>query len=293
MYYNSYSLPAYETIWNPDAFIKTTLIPLVLMFVVNLAIITRKMQHTPLEFLRGDLKKGGHKKAVHLPKWKFFRRFRLRIIFQNVPNYLILFIGIFFVMVMLAMAVGMPDTLDYYKKNASDMMFSKYQYVLKSCEDEAGNRIITKNSDAEQFGMISLQRKSETFCEEISVYGVVLDSKYVDIGSLQSLSNNEVYISSPFRDKYDVSVGDMVTLDEKYENKQYSFHVVGFYDKCAGIAVFMPAEQFCAVFGLKEGEFNGYLSDSKITDIKEDDIATVITQRDITKMCEQLEHSCI
>ena len=24
MYYNSYSLPAYVTIWNPDAFVKTT-----------------------------------------------------------------------------------------------------------------------------------------------------------------------------------------------------------------------------------------------------------------------------
>ena len=30
MYYNSYSLPTYETIWNPDAFFKTTLIPVVL-----------------------------------------------------------------------------------------------------------------------------------------------------------------------------------------------------------------------------------------------------------------------
>ena len=27
MYYNSYSLPTYETIWNPDAFFKTTIIP--------------------------------------------------------------------------------------------------------------------------------------------------------------------------------------------------------------------------------------------------------------------------
>ena len=27
MYYNSYSLPTYETIWNPDAFFKTTVVP--------------------------------------------------------------------------------------------------------------------------------------------------------------------------------------------------------------------------------------------------------------------------
>lgn len=43
MYYNSYSLPTYETIWNPDAFVKTTLIPVALMFVVNLVVIIKMM----------------------------------------------------------------------------------------------------------------------------------------------------------------------------------------------------------------------------------------------------------
>lgn len=61
---------------------------------------------------------------MRLPRWSFMSRFRLRIMFQNVANYLILFVGIFFIMVMLAMAVGMPDTLDYYKKNTDSMMFA-------------------------------------------------------------------------------------------------------------------------------------------------------------------------
>lgn len=72
MYYNSYSLPTYETMWNPSAFIKTTLIPLALMLIVNLLVIARKMRHTPLAFLRQDLKKRGNKKAIRLPEWKFF-----------------------------------------------------------------------------------------------------------------------------------------------------------------------------------------------------------------------------
>ena len=114
MYYNSYSLPTYYTIWNPDAFFKTTVVPVILMLVVNLIVIVRMMQHTPLQFLRHDLKKAKNKKAMRLPRWSFLSRFRLRIMFQNVANYLILFVGIFFIMIMLAMAVGMPDTLDYY-----------------------------------------------------------------------------------------------------------------------------------------------------------------------------------
>ncbi len=55
-------------------------------------------------------------------------------------------------------------------------------------------------------------------------------------------------------------------LDEKYENRQYQFEVAG-------------------------EEFSGYLTDSEITHIEEEDIATVITERDITKMCDQLDHS--
>lgn len=291
MYYNSYSLPAYETIWNPDAFFKTTLIPVILMFLVNLAVIVKMMRHTPLQFLRRDLKKTKRKKAMRLPKWKFFSRFRLRIIFQNIPNYIILFAGIFFIMVMLAMAVGMPDTLAFYKENAADMMFAKYQYVLKSYEDEEGNIIGTENSDAEEFGMRSLQRKSDVLDEEVSVYGISDDSSYVKIADLKSLSENEVYISESFADKYGLEVGDVVSLEEKYESRRYQFEIAGIYDRCQSIAVFMPIQNYCSVFDLEEGEFSGYMSDSEITDIEEKNIATVITEREITKMCDQLDHS--
>ena len=291
MYYNSYSLPTYQTIWNPDAFFKTTLIPVLLMFVVNLIVIIRMMKHTPLQFLRHDLKKTKRKKAVRLPKWSFLGRFRLRIMFQNIANYLILFVGILFIAVMLAMAVGMPETLDYYKSNVSDMMFTKYQYVLKSYQDDDGDIITTNNKDAEKYNMTSLQHKSDTLDEEISVYGVEDDSRYVQIGSLASLKGNEAYISASYADKYRLSVGDTVVLDAKYENKQYEFTVAGIYEHSQSLAVFLTNKQYCEIFDMESDAFTGYLSDTEITDIDEDEIATVITEHDITKMCDQLDHS--
>ncbi len=47
------------------------MIPLILMFVVNLVVIARMMRHTPLQFLRHDLKKTKRKKAMRLPRFKF------------------------------------------------------------------------------------------------------------------------------------------------------------------------------------------------------------------------------
>ena len=291
MYYNSYSLPTYQTVWNPDAFFKTTIIPVVLMLAVNLVVIIKMMRHTPLQFLRHDLKKTKRKKAMRLPKWSFLSRFRLRIMFQNVTNYLILFVGIWFIGIMLAMAVGMPETLDYYKSNVSDMMFTNYQYVLKSYENEDGDIITTDNKDAEKFNMTSLQNKSNTLDEEISVYGIEDDSRYVKISNLSALKGNEAYISASYADKYSLSVGETVVLDEKYENKQYEFEVAGIYDHSQALAVFLSNEQYCEIFDMDSDAFTGYLSDSEITDIDEDEIATVITEHDITKMCDQLDHS--
>ena len=291
MYYNSYSLPTYETVWNPDAFVKTTVVPIILMFVVNLIVIVRMLRHTPLQFLRHDLKKSKRKKAIRLPHWKFMSRFRVRIMFQNISNYLILFVGICFIMVMLAMAVGMPDTLTYYQKHASNLMFTKYQYVLKTYQNADGSIVTTDNKDAENFAMKSLVKRSDALDEEISTYGVVDDSQYIKISDLESLEKNEVYISNSYADKYGIAIGDIIKLEEKYTDDTYNFKVCGIYDQCQSIAVFMPIDQYREVFDLDDDAFSGFFSDAKITDIDSDMIASTITKRDITKMCDQLDHS--
>lgn len=260
------------------------------MIIVNLLVIIKMMQYSPLQFLRRDLKKNKRKKAIRLPRWRFFSRFRLRVMFQNIPNYLILFVGIFFVSVMLAMAVGMPETLHYYKENASDLMFAKYQYILKDYEED-GKEVVTQNAEAEKFSMTALLEKTDKMDEEVSVYGIADNSQYITISGLDQLEKMEIYISKSFQQKYDMQVGDTVVLDEKYENTSYDFKVAGIYDNCQSIAVFMPQVNYNLVFGQDEGAFSGFMCNSQISDLDSDNVAMAITERDITKMCDQLDHS--
>ena len=289
MYYNSYSLPTYETIWNSDAFIKTTIIPVILMFVINLVVVTRMLRLSPLRFLRHDLKTGKRKKAVRLPKWKFIGRFRTRILLQNIPNYIVLLLGVTFVMLMLSMAVGFPESLSAYQENVTDMMFAKYQTVLKSTEDDDENVIETTTASAERFSMTSLNHETEEHNESISIYGVMPDSRYIDISS--DIADNEVYISQTFSGKYGYQVGDTVTLHEKYENKSYDFIVKGIYDYSGALTVFMPNDNFNRVFEKDEDSFTGYMSDEEIEGIDEKYIATTITEDDVLKISRQLDHS--
>ena len=295
MYYNSYSLPTYKTIWTPEAFVRTTIIPVILMLVINLVIISKTLRLSPLRFLRRDLKKRRRKKAVRLPRWKFFRRFRMRVLLQNATNYLMLFVGICFIMLLLSMAVGMPATLKYYQDSVENMMFAKDQIILSATEDEDGNEITTSTPGAERFSVTSLERRSDAYDEEVTVYGVNENSRYIalsdDYFSESGSGELSVYVSKAYSEKYGVHEGDVITLSEKYENKAYNWKVYGIHDYSAGVAVFMSNDRFNETFDRNEGSFGGYMSDEMITDIDEDYIAKEITADDMTKLTRQLDHS--
>lgn len=288
MYYSSYSLPSFETIWTPEAFIRTTLVPMILMLIINAAVITKMLKLSPLKFLRHDLKQKKRKKAVRLPRWQFLNRFRMRVFLQNIPNYIMLFVGITFVMLLISMAVGMPETLSYYQDSMADMMFAEDQLILSSTEDEDGELITTANKDAERFSISSLERRSDTYNEEVSVFGIENGSRYIKLGKC---ADNEVYISKAFADKYNIHTGDTITLSEKYEHKDYEWKVYDIYDYSAGVAVFMENEQFNRVFEKDADDFSGYMSDSMITDIDKEYIAKEITAQDMIKVADQLDHS--
>ncbi len=300
LYYNSYSMPACEPAFSREGLIKTTIIPLALMFFINLFVIIRKLRLSPLKFLRNDLRKTKRAKARRLPAWSFMRRFRLRVIFQNLSNYAVLVFGVIFIEVMLCFAFGLPDSLEHYGENAPDMMFADYQYVLISDKDGEGDLISTEEPSAERFSSASLLYPKETdqnlFSgrgsggdESVTVYGIMDGSAYIALP--EGLRTGEVLISSAFRDKFGLQQDDEITLREEYANREYSFKVSGTAEYDGGIAVFMNNSSFNEIFGKDADHFNGFLSKNEITDLDEKNVAVVITQEDITKVTNQLMHS--
>ncbi len=299
LYYESYSLPKCGLVWSYTALIKTTIIPLLLMFFINLFIIVKKLRISPLRFLRHDLVKTKRTKAMRLPRWSFMRRFRLRILFQNIPNYIVLIFGVIFIELMLCFAFGLPDSLNHYSEKAPDMVFADYQYMLMSSRDDDDEIIETSESTAEAFGAASLlYPKTNTGIREgmgtggdegVTVYGIKPDSSYVTLP--EDVTDGNVYISSAFRTKFGLDVGDVITLHEEYENKSYEFTVAGFVDYDGGIAAFMNLDSFNNIFEKEYDEFTGYFSRNEITDIDDQYIGAVITSDDIKKVTVQLNHS--
>ena len=282
LYYNSYSLPTYHTLFSWDAFIQTTAVPLCLMLVINGCMIHQKLQLSPLAFLRNDLSKAKQPHTIPLRHGSFMHRIRARVILQNIPAYLILFIGIFFVMLMLSIAIGLPDTLSYYQNNVSSLMLAKNETILN---DE---NIQTHVASAESFFQKTLEYKTDSFREDVSVFGVQSNSSYVKSKQIKQLKRHQILISQSIHDKYDVQVGDTITLHGKYDSSTYKLKVAGICNYSGSLAIFMSNTQFRSMF---DEYAKGWFSNKKINEIDRDSIATTITKKDVIKVAKQLDHS--
>lgn len=329
MYYGSYSLPTYVTVWNGEAFGITTLVPVVIMLVVNYGVLRHKLKLSPLKFLRRDLSGRKQKRAIYLsPKMKIFSRFRLRVIFQNMSNYMVLFIGILFANLLLMFGLLLPSALSHYQVEIQNNMLAKYQYMLQVPVSAVGGNKFdglisllefymdsrTDNEDAEEFSAYSLNTLPGKYkSEEVLLYGIEPDSRYVTIdfnntkdkkdeaGNKEKADNKNtanaekesaaVYISSAYADKFLLHVGDTITLKEKYEKEKYSFKIAGVYDYTAALCVFMPRSELNDIFDLGEDYYSGYFSDTELTDIKSQYIGSVVDLDALTKISRQLDVS--
>ena len=231
MYYGSYSLPTYVTVWSAEAFLLTTVVPVIIMLVVNYGVLRHKLRLSPLKFLRRDLSGRKKKKAIYLsPVIKIFSRFRLRVIFQNMSNYLVLFIGIIFANLLLMFGLLLPSALSHYQVEIQNNMLAKYQYMLQVPVSAVGGNKFdglisllefymdsrTDNEDAEEFSAYSLNTLPGKYkSEEVLLYGIEPDSRYV---AIDFNDTKDTYESSEnttdTKDKID-EAGNKVKADNK------------------------------------------------------------------------------
>ncbi|WP_035766965.1 ABC transporter permease [Butyrivibrio sp. NC2002] len=302
MYYGSYSLPTYVTVWSADAFLKTTIVPFIIMLVVTYFILRKKLMLSPLHLIRRNLSGEKRKAAVKLSSLiRFFDRFRIRILIQNKSSYIILFMGLFFANILLFFGMMLPPLLVHFQGIVTDTMLAKHTYLLQipagAVDDDneisaalsyvvLRGKINTNNPDAEKISACSLKTIGEggTKVEDVTLYGIQENSRYIDA----SFDDKTVLISSAYADKYGYGKDSVITLKEPYEDRYYGFKVTGVYDYDGAVAVFMSKKHLNDVMGLDEEFFSGFFSDTEITDIDSKYIGTVVDEESLTRVSRQL-----
>lgn len=306
LYMGSYSVTTFYARFNANAFILTTVVPMILMACITSISIGRKLQMSPLQFLRHDLARNKREKAVKLPHFTFMTRFRIRIIIQNATGYGILFVGILFANLILMFGMIMKPLLDHYSEDALRYKPANYQYILQTAKE-------LDEDVAEKYCVTSLKMQDSYYDEEeINIYGLIDNSQYFNL----DLPEEGVLVTSDFAKKYRVAEGDIVNLRENYGKKIYAFRVEGVFPYPTCLGIFMTQEYYNQVFeeeiiqqmgvagwfskALNEvsgargtAYFNGYFSNKELqgTYLQDEDIASVITDDDLVKLSRQMDKS--
>ena len=278
IYRSMYSLGKTPATWHWGAFIRTTLIPAAIMLLINVTILCVKMRVRPLSFLRRDISGSRKKRAVRLSeRIPFTWRYRIRIILQNMPNYITMMVGVIMAGAVIIFGLMFKPLLDEVSKRIEDTTISRYQYILKTPEE-------ADVETAEKFAVATLETSRADFKpDEISVYGIVEQSRYVK----KEIPEGQVLLSNGFMDKYSVSEGDTVSLYDKYSDKYYDFKVAGEYPYEASLAVFMRLDEFNETFGKTPDYYSGYYSDREL-DLQASNVYMTLDSKTFGRFADQL-----
>lgn len=284
MYYGTYSMAPLELRFNLEAFFTTTILPVVIMILINWWMLYNKLSLTPLKFLRKDLNKKRQKKARKLPDFHFLTRFRIRVLLQNKVSYLILFIGIFISSFLLMFGMGLKPLIDNYVEEVDDSLTYEYQYILKA-------PVEIDNPQAEKVLNCSLKTwfKLGKMDMNVSFMGVEEDTAYFNEIPIPE-NENEITITKPLAEKFEIEVGDKIVFKDDYRDKEYKLKVAYICDYKGSLTAFVGQDELNRILGNPEGTYNAYVSNEKL-EIGEEYLAKSITRDDMVGTAKELMKS--
>ncbi len=282
LYYGTYSIAPLDIQFHFEAFITTTILPVMIMILINWFMLYRKLSLSPLKFLRRDLNKKKQKRAVKLPEVSFMARFRIRVLLQNKVSYLILFVGIFISSFLLMFGIGLQPLIDHYVEEIDDSLTYDYQYILKApVEAEGGEKLLS-------YSLKTWYELGETDIS-VSFMGVSENSKYFKEIELPD-DETEITVTEPLAEKMNLDVGDEVVFKDDYYEKEYTLRVASVCDYKGSLTAFMKRENINKLLENEPDTFNAYVSDEKLS-IEDEYLAKYITRSDMVDSAKQMMKS--
>ena len=283
VYYRSFNLPAFKALFNSQALILTTVVPVLIMLLINYAYLVKSLKYSPLDFLRHSIRKKKYRKIQPFKSADFKTRFRVRVLINSIGDYIIMVIGIFTISLLLFYAFSASPTFDKFSKASSAGLVSKYQYILKSPVPlEAIGSDLSVNQQAEKFTISSASvymriRKSS---EEISTMGISDNSIYFKNLNFSKNSKN-VVISDGLAKKAEKGLGDYIKIKNEITGKTEKYKISAIFKYEPALTAFFPREQLNKIIGKDKGYFNGYLSNQKLN-IDENFLANTVDKETVS-----------
>lgn len=148
----------------------------------------------------------------------------------------------------------------------------------------------TAIAQAEKYAAASLEydRGGGAGFEAVTVYGIQPNSRYWEG---LNLDEGDVAVSRGMLAKFGIEPDNSITLNDKYEGKDYSFTLNGGeYGSESSMALYVPLADFNRIFGNDADYFNGYASDMELP-LDSRYVANDLTPESMDKIGAQMTNS--
>ncbi len=186
IYTKTYSYPPLDTVFSMQAFLLTTVVPLVLLIGITTVALLFKLRCTPLQFLRHELTRRRARAGLALPeRLSFTARFRIRLIMCNKANYFVLMLGVFFASVLYLFGSGLLPAIQTYADLSVENMPVQHEYVLKAPVELEGS----SQQRADYAALVELSKRSDADDIDFEEVADLIDASSLSISEMLRLSD--------------------------------------------------------------------------------------------------------
>lgn len=270
--YEYFSIPHMPVLYQGYLIIYGIVMPPVIAAAVNCLAIRKRLSRPALELMRNE-PKNGRIRDVNLGNMGFVRRFRIRQMLREARTGLTVIFGMFISLLILMLGVNCYVLCEHISVESKEDTKYEYMYTYKYPEEsvpEGGEACFAKTLKKEVLG----------YNLDITLLGINSSNPYFDASVKKGM--DQVILSSAMAQKYGLSVGDKVILEDQEEERNYVFTVDEITQFSTGFYIFMDIDSMRELFGEDEDYYNVVFSDQEL-DIDSGRLYATTSKEDISK----------
>lgn len=270
-----YSFPNLKHVYSPYLLAYALGLPTVFSYLINRAVLGKKLKKTPLKMMRGE-KTARKSFNPNLERLSFGAKFRVRQFLRELSGNITLFGGVFVSILLIMFSLACYTSIKGYINGITNDVGYNYMYILKNPVSD-----LPKNPCVGYTRGFYVDFPMTGGEIEVSLLGLGDDNPYFDFANSLGEDADKIYISSSAKTKFGYKKGDKVVFRDSAENRFYAFEIADEVTYGNGLYFFMNLDAMRKAFGnayfdkddLKKGErvpkpesyyYNTVFSDKKL-----------------------------
>ncbi|MCR4585853.1 MAG: ABC transporter permease [Lachnospiraceae bacterium] len=273
--YLYFSIPTFAFHVPEYLWVYSLVFPPVVAIIVNVLVISSKLNRPALSLIKNETKQGKIKK-IDLGRMSFIPAFRIRQMLREMRSTIAVVLGMLLSLLVFMMAVNCYTLCDNIAKDyAADTRF-EYMYTLKYPEEKAPE-------DAEAAYAYTCKKEIFGFNFDVTILGIDEDNPFFDVKP--SDSKLDVIVSSAFAEKFGLKPGEEFVVTDDEKEIKYAFTVGGIAEYSSSFFIFMDIDEMRKMMGESKEYYNVLFSDKKL-DIDPGRLYSVTSRSDVVKGSE-------